>query len=42
MHAALVALADQIEHATDWDCDAGMRFAIAAGLRGDHDLRRDT
>ena len=42
MHAALVAIADQIEHATDWDCAPGVRHAIAAGLRGDDALRRDT
>ena len=35
-------VADQIEAASNFDCDLGVRHAIAAGLRGDDALRRDT
>jgi hypothetical protein len=42
IHEVLVSIADKVEAATDWDCDAGVRHAIAAGLRGDDALRRDT
>jgi hypothetical protein len=41
IHAALVALADTIEAATDWDCDPAVQHAIAAGFRGDQELPRD-
>ena len=42
MHDVLVAVANKIDAATDWDCAPGVRHAIAAGLRGDDALRRDT
>ena len=41
INEALVAIADKIEAATDFDCDSGVRHAIAAGLRGDQELPRD-
>jgi len=35
IHEALVAIADTIEAAADFDCDPAVCHAIAAGLRGD-------
>ena len=41
IHEALVAIADKLEAATDFDCDPGIRHAMASGLRGDQELQRD-
>jgi hypothetical protein len=41
INEALVTIADKIEAATDFDASPSMRHAIAAGLRGDQELRRD-